>query len=149
MPLIASDANDRASQIMTLTERLTAVLLDEIAWLGEHRTLMGAPFMDEKMRLSNLYRLEMMRIAEDKSLLDLADKTLLAKLRRATGAFQEAVADNATALNAAKDLTEGLVQAIAAEAASSRAGPATYGSQGTNTPIAGTAARGIAFNTQA
>jgi hypothetical protein len=150
MPLLAHDASDRARQVITISERLTALMREEIAWLGSRRPLLDAPFTDEKARLANLYRTEMACIAEDRALLDTADRTELARLRRATALLQDAVADNAVAIAAMKDLTEGLVQAIAGEVGKARAGPAVYGAQGSTTPaVQAAAARGIAYDTRA
>ena len=143
MALHADDAADRVQQLLTLTDRLTGLLSQDLADM-EARRPQSLPRAEELGRLANMYRHESARVRRDPQLIAGAPSTVRAELKRATEAFEATLARHARAIGAAKTLTEGLVRAIAEEMASSRpAGPA-YG------PGArASASRPIALNKQA
>ena len=85
---------------------------------------------EEKARLANAYRQEMARIAENRSLITSAPKFLTDKLKAATMRFREALKVHEAALIGVKEVTEGLVKAIAEEVRIANAGPAVYGAKG-------------------
>jgi len=141
MALIADDAADRVEQIHLLTDRLAALVESETAALSA-----GKPAgpddasAAELQRLANAYRLEMARIKDDPSLVSGADRADREKLQAATAALQVRLDSYAIALGAAREVTEGLVRAMADEVQRARRGPPGYGAQGGYVDPAGSAA---------
>ncbi|MGE3303553.1 MAG: flagellar basal body protein [Hyphomonadaceae bacterium] len=130
MPLLADDPADRARQIVDLTERLTHLLESETALLNAHEPPLSGAESEEKGRLANLYRQEMARIAGDRTLIRTAPAALIDRMRAATVRFRAALAAHERALIGVKEVTEGLVKAIAEEVARVRGGPRGYGASG-------------------
>jgi hypothetical protein len=127
MSLSAIDGDDRAGQLIALTERLTARLSAETKALEARRPQLLSSGSDETLRLANLYRHESLRIRQNPSLLNGVKAELRKRLIQATVAFQTVLARHGRAVTAAKMLTEGLVQAIALEVAAQRNRAAGYG----------------------
>ncbi len=127
MTLHATDADDRAEQMITLTERLISRLTAETQALEARRPQVMAAGAEETLRLANLYRHESLRIRHDPSLLNGARAVLKTRLIQVTIAFQAILARHGRAVTAAKSLTEGLVHAIASEVAAQRGRAAGYG----------------------
>ncbi len=130
MALIADDAKDRVEQLILLTERLTNLIGQETALIEAREPPMAGAAAEEKARLANAYRLELARIKQDRDLLAGAPNGLLARLREVTALLHEKLADHEIALGAVKIIAEGLVQAMAEEAAHQRGGARTYGAKG-------------------
>ena len=127
MSLHATDSEDRAEQLIALTERLTARLIEETRALEARRPQAMAAGAEETLRLANLYRHECLRIRQDPTLVEGVRAELRKKLIKATTAFQAVLARHGRAITAAKSLTEGLVHAIAKEVAVQRGRAAGYG----------------------
>jgi hypothetical protein len=127
MTLAAQDAADRVEQLIALTERLTEHLAAEVQAFEARRPQDAAARSQETGRLANLYRHESARVKANPSLLAGAPKARKEALIRATQAFEATLARHGRALHAAKTITEGLVRAIAAEVAATRARTANYG----------------------
>lgn len=127
MGLAADGADDRVSQLLILTDRLTALLASETRAFEARRPQDAAASSEETQRLANLYRHEAARIRADPSLIMSAKAELRRDLVSATRSFDAVLARHGRALEAAKFVTEGLVQAIAAEVAATRNGPPGYG----------------------
>jgi hypothetical protein len=130
MALIADDARDRAEQLVMITERLTALVIEETRRIDARQPPLDGAAADEKNRLANAYRLELARIKLDRTLIEAAPSALLTQLRQRTGAMHDALAAHDIALNAIKLVTEGLVQAMAEEVVRQRGGDANYNAQG-------------------
>jgi hypothetical protein len=131
MPLLADDAADRAEQILLLTDRLMAIVEAETAALAAGLpTRPNTPESLELQRLANAYRLEMARIKDDPSLISGAPRPVREQLQTATGALQHRLDQYGLALGAAREVTEGLVRAMAEEVQRVRSGPQGYGAQG-------------------
>ena len=126
MALHADDAADRVDQLLTLTERLTGLLRQDLADM-EARRPQSLARAEELGRLANMYRHESARVRRDPSLIADAPAAARAALKRATEAFESTLARHARAIGAAKMLTEGLVRAIAEEMNNSRPGSSAYG----------------------
>jgi hypothetical protein len=137
MALVADDAQDRAAQLLALTEQLTTLLERETAAMRAHDML---PAPEETARLANVYRQEMLRIAEQNSLISGAPRPLLDRLRAATTRFREVLAAHGAALVAAREVTEGIVRTIAEEVARARETLQGYGASGGYAPPAGAGA---------
>ncbi len=130
MALKADDARDRAEQLVLVTTRLTALIQEETRRIDARLPSLAGPEADEKTRLANAYRLELTRIKHDTSLIDGAGADLLAQLRQSTEALNAALAGHEIALGAVKLISEGLVQAMAAEVSRVRQGETNYGASG-------------------
>ena len=126
MALHADGAADRAGQLLTLTERLTGLLGQDLADM-EARRPQSLARAEELGRLANMYRHESARVRRDPQLIAGAPPPLRAELRRSTEAFEATLARHGRAIGAAKVLTEGLVRAIAEEMAASRPSSSAYG----------------------
>ena len=125
--IAAADAQDRIAQLIGLTRRLTDLLAREAAAFEARRPHEAAATTEETARLANVYRHESMRIKADPSLIAGADAAVRGKLMQATQTFEAALARHGRALAAAKQITEGLVQAIAEEVAAARTARSPYG----------------------
>ena len=143
--LSAAGADDRADQLLALTERLTAALQAETRLFEARRPHEAAAGQAATAELAAAYRQESLRVRRDPSLLSGAAPERLRRLVASTEAFDAALARHGRALEASKAVTEGLVQAIAAEVAAFRA-PTGYGAAARATVGD---ARAIALNARA
>jgi predicted component of type VI protein secretion system len=126
MTIIARDAADRAQQLLALCERLTAMVQAECAAVKARRLPADGPDAEEKSRLTTLYRQEMMRLKADPSLLAGLAPGAKERLRAAALRLEEAATTLAQEVAALKEISEGLVQAVAEAVQAVRRGPATY-----------------------
>jgi hypothetical protein len=145
MPILADDSNDRAEQIQALTQRLTLLVQSECADIDARRPP-AADAAEERQRLAGLYRQEMSRIAQDPSRLAGLRPPQRAALQHATRSLTQALEIHALKVGALKEVTEGLVEAIAQEVARAQR-PATYDNSGYRARGAATAS--VAVNQQA
>ena len=137
MALHADDAADRVNQLITLTERLTGIMREDLADLEARRPSLARA--EELGRLANVYRHESARVRRDPSMVAAAPAAERARLRAATEVFDATLARHARAVEAARSISEGLVRAIAEEVARSRPAGSGYGprpSKSENQPMA-------------
>ena len=127
MALLADDCSDRALQLLALSERLASLLDIETAAFNRQGDMLPAHLADEKTRLANTYRLELTRIAQNKSLISGAPEHLRQRLEAVTKVLQASIKENARAVNKLRTVSEGLVKAIGDEIAKKRAAPVGYG----------------------
>jgi hypothetical protein len=139
MALAANDPTDRVEQLILLTERLTELVAAQAQAFESRRPQDAAAQLEEASRLANLYRHESARVRADPALIAGAPLAERTRLVRATEAFDAVLARQGRALAAAKQVTEGLVRAIADEVAAQRTKGATYG-PGAAQPTASAAA---------
>lgn len=130
MALHAHNAQDRAEQMLLLSQRLRGLIKRETALFEARTPHEAASFADEKNTLARTYRLETARIARDPGLLADAPDALRQQLREETLLLEVALRDNNKIAGVVRKLTEGLVQAIASEAATTRAQMSGYGANG-------------------
>ena len=130
MALIADNSRDRAEQLLLATERLTALISEETRLIDARLPPLDGAAAEEKHRLANAYRLELARIKQEPALLESAPPEILAQLRQRTETLHQTLAGHEIALNAVKLISEGLVQAMAEEAARQRGGACSYGADG-------------------
>ena len=142
----AADPDDRCDQLLALTRRLTEAVAAETRAFEARRPHEAAPGQAAAAELAAAYRVESARVKRDPSLLSAASPERRTRLTAATVAFEAALARHGRALAAAREVTEGLVRAIATEVAKSRAPAAGYGAGGRS---ASGDARAIALNTRA
>jgi DICT domain-containing protein len=127
MALDARDATDRVEQLIVLTDRLTAMMVEQCKAFEQHRPQDVAGSMEEMSRLANVYRHESMRVRSTPALIEEASLDLRTSLMRSTEAFDAVLARQGRALEAARTITEGLVRAIAEEVATQRSSGSGYG----------------------
>ena len=120
----------RIQELITLTERLTALLAEQAKAFEARRPQDAAANMEETSRLANLYRHEASKVRANPAQIAQAPRDLRVRLIRATEAFDAVIARQGRALTAAKTITEGLVHAIAHEVATQRNKGAAYGPTG-------------------
>ncbi|MFM8753207.1 MAG: flagellar basal body protein, partial [Phenylobacterium sp.] len=127
MALSADTPGERVHQLIDLTERLTELIAAEAQAFESHRPQDAAALVEETSRLANIYRHESARVRSNPDLISHASLEDRTRLMRATEAFDAVLARQGRALEAAKTVTEGLVQAIAKEVASQRSRGVGYG----------------------
>ena len=147
MVMTPEEAAERVEQLITLTDRLTALVAEQAKAFEDRRPQDAAVHVEETSRLANLYRHESARVRANPGLISAAAAPQRLRLRRATEAFDAVLARQARAVGAVKTVTEGLVRAIAEEVASQRHKGSSYGASGLQTPTA--AATAITLNKRA
>jgi hypothetical protein len=138
--------DERAEQLLAMTQRLVSLLDEEVAALKARRLDASGAGWDEKEKLVHAWRLEVSRIKADPGLMAGVSEARKEALRIAARALEERLADHERALAAARTVTEGLVRSIAAEIAEARRGPAGYGAAGVVTGGQRREASGLAVN---
>lgn len=150
MSTLAADTPDMLARELTrLTERLTGLLQRETQLFEARRPLETEAFQGEKSRLASLYRREIASVKADPSRLEGADADTKATLKSATERFTEALAANGRAVDALRVLTEGVVKAVADEAAKQRDTLSGYGPGAASSSRKNTDAPSIAVNRSA
>jgi len=140
------NATARVRQLTDLTVRLTERLVAESRAFESHRPQDAAASVQDTQDLANIYRRESAQVKAGPAVLagaPLADRTALI---RATEAFDAVLTRHARAVEAARTISEGLVQTIAAEVAGRRGAPSAYGASGQANRADG---RAVAFNRKA
>ncbi|MBL4616976.1 MAG: hypothetical protein JKY46_04730 [Robiginitomaculum sp.] len=132
MALVVTDANDRATQMISLSERLTGLLQQETDLFLARTPQKAANFAKEKNSLARIYRNEIQRISNNNELLSGVDEKIKADLRSATVKFNQALAENNQANAVIRTITEGMVKSVATEVANTRAAKSGYGADGSN-----------------
>ncbi|HLY78119.1 MAG TPA: flagellar basal body protein [Caulobacteraceae bacterium] len=124
-----TDADHSAAleAIVTLTEKLTALLADQARAFEQHRPQDAARGLDEISRLTNVYRTASAHVRSQPQMIEAASDDLRRRLLRATEAFDAVLERQGRALAATKTVTEGLVKAIAEEIAAKRGVGQAYG----------------------
>ena len=145
----AHEVNDRADQLLAMTERLAALIREEIGAVKTRTLDGGTADWDEKERLVHSWRLEVSRVKADPTLLAGLSEERKMRMRGAAKALEDGLEEHARTLNAMKIVTEGLVRSIAAEIASVRSAPAAYGRSGTVNEAQRREASGLAVDAKA
>ncbi|WP_203294164.1 flagellar basal-body protein FlbY [Maricaulis parjimensis] len=125
--LHAANPTERVQALLKLTQRLTELLQEETRLFKAKRPQDALGLQDEKTQLANVYRAEVARTKQDPTRFATAPAPMKAMLREATQAFHTALSENGHVVNALKVVTEGVVKAIADEAARQRSAGAGYG----------------------
>ena len=147
MILTPEEAAERVEQLITLTDRLTALVAEQAKAFETRRPQDAGVFVEETSKLANLYRHESARFRANPGLIAAAGQPQRLRLRRATEAFDAVLARQSRAIDATKTVTEGLVRAIAEEIAGQRQKGVSYGAKGTQNQA--TAATAITLNKRA
>ncbi|WP_417482167.1 flagellar basal-body protein FlbY [Maricaulis sp.] len=118
--LAARNGNERAEALLRLTARLTELIQSETRMFQRRRPQDAVALQDEKSKLANIYRAEVARARAEPSRFAGASPAAKQALRQVTESFHAALAENSRAVTAMKIITEGVVRAIADEAARQR-----------------------------
>lgn len=124
------NATARVKQMTDLTERLTACLVEESKAFEARRPQDAAATVAATQDLANAYRRESAQIKANPAALAAAPAVHRKTLIKATELFEAVLSRHARAVEAARVISEGLVQAIAAEVTSQRGAPSAYGASG-------------------
>lgn len=133
----------RVRHLTRLTRDLTARLERETEAMRAHRPQDLADGMAETQEMANLYRRDSAQVKANPGLLASAPETDRRALIQATETFEAVLAEHALTVEAARNISEGLVRAIAAEVAGARAQGVGYGASGRATAGDG---RAVALN---
>jgi hypothetical protein len=144
---VQDTAQGAVERLIDLTERLTERLAVDSHAFEVRRPHEAAERLEETSRLANVYRHEVVRVRSDPTLVARAPREQRYRLEQASEAFEAVLARHGRALFAAREVTEGVVRAIAEEVASSRQANAGYG-PGARAPKSA-AATAITLNQQA
>lgn len=144
--MMLEHVEERAEQLLAMTQRLVTLLDAEIAALQARKLDASSTGWDEKEKLVHAWRLEVSRIKADPALMKGLSQQRKEALRAAARALEDRLADHERALAAARTVTEGLVRSIAAEIAATRSAPAGYGAAGAATGGQRREASGLAVN---
>jgi len=125
--LAARDPAERVELLIRMTERLTDLLERETELFETQRADQTRAFQAEKQQLANIYRKETARIAEDPARIASAPAERRAALAGATQGFNDALARNQVAGMAMRQVTEGIVRAVADEMVKTRGAAPGYG----------------------
>lgn len=140
------NATARVRQLIDLTTRLTASLTEESRAFETRRPQDAAATLAVTQSLANTYRRESAQLKANPDSVAAAPAADRTALIRATEAFEAVLSRHARNVEAARIVSEGLVQTIAAEVAGQRGVPAAYGASGKANAGDG---RAVAFNRQA
>ncbi|QDH73358.1 flagellar basal-body protein FlbY [Brevundimonas sp. M20] len=124
------NATARVKQMTDLTERLTACLIEESKAFEARRPQDAAATVAATQELANAYRRESVQLRANPKVIAPAPAAYRAALLKATQVFEAVLARHAAAVEAARVISEGLVQTIAAEVAGQRGSPSAYGASG-------------------
>jgi hypothetical protein len=124
------NATARVKQMTDLTERLTACLAEESRAFESRRPQDAAATVAATQGLANAYRRESAQIKANPAALAAAPVAHRKALIKATELFEAVLSRHARAVEAARVISEGLVQTIAAEVAGQRGAPSAYGASG-------------------
>jgi hypothetical protein len=126
MAILADNPSDLIDQMILLTKRLTHIAELQSNMFDTSKVDEYAKLNDEASRLAATYTIESARIARNPALLAQIDPHLKENFKKETKKFRDILAAHEQAIERAKNLTEGLVKAIAHEAANARPTPQAY-----------------------
>lgn len=123
-------ATGHARRLVALTERLTDRLEAETLAFAERRPQDVVAGLAETQDLASQYRRESAQLKATPALMAAAPASERITLIRATERFEAVLSRHARAVEAARVISEGLVQAIAQEVSAARAMGTGYGASG-------------------
>lgn len=127
------DPTTRVRALMEITQSLSAIFARENELLETKRPREIAPLQAEKARLAAAYAQSIRDAAQNRAAIQSADNGLLTELREITANFEARAARQRALLEGAAKAGEGVVKAIAEEAAAQER-PKGYGSTGKDSP---------------
>lgn len=123
-------AAQRIRQLVDLTKALTTRLAEETRAFEAQRPQDAAASLPKTQELANLYRRDSAHVKANPALIASAPAADKAALLKATEAFETVLARHSRAVDAARRISEGLMQAIAQEVAAARTPASAYGAGG-------------------
>lgn len=132
----SNNGTARAEQMLRLTERLAGQIGLELSALVAQNPEALNDTLEETRQLTNLYRYETSRIQTDPSLLSGITPDQKRRLREATLSLRKVSEQHERAITACKAITEGLIGAIAQQAARHQQGNLPYGPSARLQPLA-------------
>jgi hypothetical protein len=123
------DSATRVKTLIALTEELTAIFARENEALKARRPRDLAPLQSDKARLAAAYAQSIRAIASDRSLIGGASHALMEKLKSITQHFEGRAAEQRALLDGACIAAEGVLRAVADEAAAAASNPAYEASE--------------------
>lgn len=121
------DANNRLTDLITVTGRLVELLTRENEALRSRQTSVVHELLDEKTALSRVYETRFKSLADKPELLDETDPALREQLRELAGQVDELMAENAKLLRAAIEANRRVVDLIAEAVRNNQPSAGTYG----------------------
>ena len=125
--LAANSPAERADGLIRLTKRLTVLIEEETAHFRAREPHKAIDLQVEKTKLGAIYRRETQLAAKTPARLEGLDEARKSALRETVQAFEAALAENGRVVEALKTITEGLVKALADEAARLKHAEGGYG----------------------
>jgi len=122
--------NERIDLILDLTRRLSQLVEREIALIQAQEPHRLGEQEEERSRLSLLYAREMQSLRADPEAARRSDQERLDSLRAETKAFNETLERHQRLIKRMRHVTEGIVKAVADEAARQSAPRTGYGMSG-------------------
>lgn len=123
-------AQARVRQLTTLTLRLTERLKAETTAFADGRPQDVAAGLSETQEMANLYRRDSAHVKANPALLSGAPLEDRRTLVDATREFDAVLTRHSRAVDAARQISEGLVRAIAAEVTAARTPASAYAADG-------------------
>lgn len=120
----------RVQHLTRLTHDLTERLSLEMEALRAHRPQDLNEGMAQTQEMANLYRRESAQVKANPAAIVAAPEADRRALIKATETFEEVLGEHAVTVEAARQVSEGLVRTIAAEVAGARAQGVGYGASG-------------------
>lgn len=117
MTALNAAAIERVTSLIEITRSLSDIFAKENDLLSSSRPRELAPMQAEKARLAAAYAQSIRDIAANRTIVEGADTTLLSTLREITQTFEARAARQRSLLDGAKAATEGVIKAVAEEAA--------------------------------
>ena len=139
-------AQARVRQLIVLTRRLTDRLSAETQAFADRRPQDVAAGLAETQEMANLYRRDTAHVKANPALLRDAPLDDRKALVEATRVFDTVLSAHARAVEAARQISEGLVRTIAAEVTAARTPASAYAADGRAALGDG---RAVAFNRMA
>lgn len=122
-----SEADQRLDELLLLTERLTRLTEQEIEKIETRRPKEMEPIIEQKGVLSAQYARVAQTLKRNQDLVKAASPELRKSLKDATKRFHETLEALTRRLDRVRQISEGIVRAIATDAAEHRASPVGYG----------------------
>lgn len=127
MSTLKTEADLRVDELILITRRLCELTREEIDCITHRRPRELEPLTEKKASLSAQYARLSQTLKKNPDLIKQAAPDLRAALKEATRAFHEALNDLTGRLSRVRQISEGLVRAIATDVASRRPQPVGYG----------------------
>lgn len=117
---------DRIDVLIDLTRRLSAMVEQEIGHIQAREPHRLADLEPERSRLSLIYTREMQSLRADPATVQAAARERIERLKDETAAFNGALDRHKRLISRMRRVTEGILKAVADEAAAQRAPQTSY-----------------------